>query len=64
MAHTFATGYELYYQSKRMQIGKDVVYAQFGCLNFHVKSYKDSGPKLSLAVKNKQSTGWTKAWFY
>jgi hypothetical protein len=58
----FAKRYELHYQLKRVQIGEDVVYAQFGCLNSHVKRYKDSGPKLSLAMKNKSSTGWSKAW--
>jgi hypothetical protein len=40
-----------------------VVDAKFGCLNFHSKHYKDNRPKLSLTVKNKLSTGWTKAWF-
>jgi hypothetical protein len=36
--------------------------AQYGCLNFHAK--RDGGPKLSLAIKNKWSLGWTKSWFY
>jgi hypothetical protein len=35
---------------------------QYGCLNFHAK--RDGGPKLSLAIKNKWSTGWMKSWFY
>jgi hypothetical protein len=38
------------------------MFAQYGCLNFHV--IRDGGPKLSLVVKNKWSTGWTKSWFY
>jgi hypothetical protein len=56
-----AKRYGLHYQPKRMEIDRDVVYAQFGCLNFHAKRSKDSGLKLSLTVKNKWSAGWTKA---
>jgi hypothetical protein len=40
------------------------VSAQFGCLNFHAKCYKDWVPKLSLTVKNKWSLGRIKAWYY
>jgi hypothetical protein len=47
-----------------MQINVDVVYAHFSGLNFHMKRYKDSGPKLSLTIQNKWSVGWTKVWFY
>jgi hypothetical protein len=47
-----------------VHIGDDVLNAQFGCLNFHVKRYKDSDSKLILAVKEKWSSGWVKAWFY
>jgi hypothetical protein len=38
------------------------MFVQFGCLNFHAKW--DGGLKLSLTVKNKWSTSWTKVWFY
>jgi hypothetical protein len=60
----FVKKYELHYQLKRVQVHDDTLDAQLGCLNFHVKRYKDNGPKLFLAVKNKWSVGWTKAWFY
>jgi hypothetical protein len=40
------------------------VYAQFDCLNFHKKRYKDSGLKLSLIVKSKWSIRWMEVWFY
>jgi hypothetical protein len=36
-ANGFAKRYELQYQPKRMEIDRDVMQAQFGCLNFHVK---------------------------
>jgi hypothetical protein len=36
--------------------------AQYRCLNFHAK--RDGSPKLSLVIKNKWSSGWTKLWFY
>jgi hypothetical protein len=35
---------------------------QYICLNFHAK--RDDSPKLSLAIKNKWSSGWIKSWFY
>jgi hypothetical protein len=35
---------------------------QYRCLNFHAK--RDGGPKLSLVIKNKWSSGWTGSWFY
>jgi hypothetical protein len=38
------------------------MFAQYDCPNFHAK--RDGGPKLSLAIKNKWSTGWKKSWFY
>jgi hypothetical protein len=43
--------------------GKEVLSAQLGCITFHSNWYKDQ-VKLTPAVKNKWSTGWTKAWFY
>jgi hypothetical protein len=38
------------------------MFTQYGCLKFHAK--RDGGPKLSLAVKNNWSMGWTRSWFY
>jgi hypothetical protein len=29
-----------------------------------MKRYKSSGTKLTIVVKNKRASGWTKAWFY
>jgi hypothetical protein len=29
-----------------------------------MKRYKNSGTKLTIVVKNKRASGWTKAWFY
>jgi hypothetical protein len=60
----FTKRYKLHYQPKRMEVDGNTVYTQFGSLNFHAKRSKDCGPKLSLAVKNKWSAGWMKAWFY
>jgi hypothetical protein len=60
----FAKRYELHYQPKMMEIDRGVVFVQFGCLNFHAKRSRDGGPKLSLTIKNKCSTGWRKPWFY
>jgi hypothetical protein len=37
-------------------------YQQFNCINFHARL--GVGVKLTLAIKNKWSIGWTKAWFY
>jgi hypothetical protein len=58
----FAKWYELHYQPKKIEIDEGTLFVQYSCLNFHAK--RDDGPKLSLAVKNKWSSGWTKAWFY
>jgi hypothetical protein len=37
-------------------------FQQFGVMNFHAR--RGGGVRLTLAIKNKWSTGWTKAWFY
>jgi hypothetical protein len=58
----FAKRYELHYQPKKIESDEGFLFAQYSCLNLHAK--RDSGPKLSLAVKNKWSAGWMKAWFY
>lgn len=47
-----------------MEVDGAVLDAQFGCLNFHVKCYKNSGAKLTVAATNKWSLEWTKVWFY
>jgi hypothetical protein len=64
MANTFVKRYVLHYQLKKVLIGDDMLNAQFNYLNFHAKHYKDSRVKLSLAVKNKWSVDWMRAWFY
>jgi hypothetical protein len=61
---SFTKRYELHYQPKKIKVGEAVLNAQFGCLNFHAKRYKDSRAKLTVAVKNKWSLGYTKVWFY
>jgi hypothetical protein len=63
MADGFVKRYELHYQPKKVKIGEAVLDAQFGCLNFHAKRYKGSGAKLTVAMKNKWTLGWTKARF-
>jgi hypothetical protein len=44
-----------------LEVAEVVLDAQVGCLNFHVKHYKGSGARLTLAVKNKWASGWIKA---
>jgi hypothetical protein len=58
----FAKRYELHYQLKTMETLEGDRIAQYGCLNFHSK--RDGSLKLSLAVKNKWLSRWTKSWFY
>jgi hypothetical protein len=53
---------ELHYQPKKLDIDRSEKYQQFGCINFHAR--RGSGAKLTPAIKNKWSSGWTKAWFY
>jgi hypothetical protein len=57
----FVRRYELHYQPKKVETLKGEMVAQYGYLNFHAK--RDGGAKLSLAIKNKWSTGWTRSWF-
>jgi hypothetical protein len=59
----FTKRYELHYQPKKMKIDEAILDAQFGCLNFHAKWYKGNGARLNIVVKNKWSTGWTRACF-
>jgi hypothetical protein len=58
----FAKQYELHYHLKRIETDEGSLFMQYDHLNFHAK--RDDRPKLSLAIKNKWSGGWTKAWFY
>jgi hypothetical protein len=58
----FVKLYKLHYQSKTVETPEGEWITQYGCLNFHAK--RDGGPNLSLAIKNKWSSGWTKSWFY
>jgi hypothetical protein len=60
----FAKRYGLHYQPKKIKVDGAFVEAQFGCLNFHAKRYKGGRAKLTLAIKNKWSAGWLRAWFY
>jgi hypothetical protein len=60
-ANVFAKRYELHYKPKWMEIDGGVVQAQFGCLDFYTKRYRGGGVRLTLAVKNKWSAGWTGA---
>lgn len=57
----FAKRYELDYQLKKVEAGGATLFQQFGCVNFHVKLYRASGVKLTVAVKNKWAADWTKA---
>jgi hypothetical protein len=61
MSEAFTERYKLHYQLKKVQIGEVMLDAQFGCLNFHMKHYKRSAPNLTLAIKNKWLSGWTRA---
>jgi hypothetical protein len=54
--------YELHYQLKTVSILDGDQIAQYGCLNFHAK--RDGSPKLSLAIKNKWLSRWTRSRFY
>jgi hypothetical protein len=57
--NVFVKRYELHYQPKKVEIIEGDMFVQYGCLNFHAK--RDGGPKLSLAIKNKWSMGWTRS---
>jgi hypothetical protein len=58
----FEKCYELHYQPKTVSTLDGDQIAQYRCLNFHAK--RDGGPKLSLVIKNKWSSRWTRSWFY
>jgi hypothetical protein len=54
--------YKLHYQPKTMSILDGDQISQYGCLNFHAK--RDGSPKLSLTIKNKWLSRWTRSRFY
>jgi hypothetical protein len=58
----FTKHYELHYQLKKVVVDGFHKFQQFGVINFHARRGGEAG--LTLAVKNKWSSGWTKAWFY
>jgi hypothetical protein len=58
----FVKLYELHYQLKIVKTPEGSRIVQYGCLNFHAK--RNDSMKLSLVIKNKWSSGWTKSWFY
>jgi hypothetical protein len=58
----FVKRYELHYQPKTVSTPDGDQISQYGCLNFLAK--RDGGMKLSLEIKNKWSSGWTRSWFY
>jgi hypothetical protein len=62
VSNAFVKQYELHYQTKKVETLDGEMVAQYGCLNCHAK--RDGGPKLSLTIKNKWSTWWTRSWFY
>jgi hypothetical protein len=63
-ANVFVKRYELHYQTKKMTFDGAEVLVQFGCINFHAKYYGGQGARLTIAVKNKWTRGWTQTWFY
>jgi hypothetical protein len=60
----FTKCYKLHYQPKKVEIDGNDMFQQFGYLNFHTRCYQGIGAKLTLAVENMWSSGWTRAWFY
>jgi hypothetical protein len=60
--NAFVKQYELHYQPKTLETPEGDQIAQYGCLNF--RANRDGRPKLTFAIKNKWSLGWTKSWFY
>jgi hypothetical protein len=63
-ANGFMKRYELHYQPKKMSVDGAKVLTQYGCINFQAKCYGGQGVKLTVAIKNKWSGGWTRAWFH
>jgi hypothetical protein len=58
----FARRYEVHYQPKKVVVDGFEWFQQFGVINFNARQGGEAA--LILAIKNKWSTGWTKAWFY
>jgi hypothetical protein len=61
----FAQHYELHYQHKEIHLEgcQTTLAAQFGCITFQTNHYGDRA-KLTLAVRNKWTSGWVRNWFY
>jgi hypothetical protein len=57
----FVKRYELHYQPKKVIVDSFERFQQFDILNLHAR--RGGGARLTLAIKNKWTTGWTKAWF-
>jgi hypothetical protein len=60
---SFTKRYEFHYQSKKMTGDEAEVLVQYGCVNFCAKHYGGQGARLTVAVKNKGTVGWTQVWF-
>jgi hypothetical protein len=58
----FVKRYELHYQLKKVIVGDFEKFQQLGVINFRAR--RGGGARLTSAIKNKWSTGWTRAWFY
>jgi hypothetical protein len=61
-AKGFAKRYELHYQPRKIKVKGVKVQGQYGCLNFSHEAWR-SVSKVTMAVKNKWSGGWTQAGF-
>jgi hypothetical protein len=64
-ANVFAQHYELHYQNKKIHLEgcETTLFAQFGYITFHPSQYGGQ-VKITLAVKNKWTSGWDSHWFY
>jgi len=56
--------YELHHQQRKVVVEGRKLNGQFGCLSFHPARFVEDPVKLTPAIKNKWSGGWTKNWFY
>jgi hypothetical protein len=54
-ANAFTKWYMLHYQPKKVETNEGILFAQYGCLNFHTK--RDNGPKPCLAIKKQVVVG-------
>ena len=63
-AEVFAKRYELHHQKRKVVVDGRQMNGQFGCLSFHPNRFCEDPVKLTPAIKNKWSDGWTRNWFY